>query len=60
LKIAKNNMGKSMNIIIMYFRAEGSLNQHLKLKHPELVRERVSGEDEDNEPHDMLEGDDSL
>lgn len=36
-KIAKNNTGTDGNLIES---AEGSLNQHIKLKHPELVKDR--------------------
>jgi hypothetical protein len=37
LKLVKNNTGTDGNHILS---AEGSLNQHIKLKHPELVKDR--------------------
>jgi hypothetical protein len=38
LKIVKNNTGNFSFFFI--FRAEGSLNQHVKLKHPEYSKEK--------------------
>ena len=37
-KTAKNNMGR-INFF-QFSRAEGSLNQHIKLKHPEYSKEK--------------------
>jgi hypothetical protein len=36
-----NLMGKLMAFVEFLFRSEGSLNQHLKLKHPEYYRQQM-------------------
>lgn len=38
-KLVLNNMGITIQLFNI-ISAEGSLNQHIKLKHPELIKER--------------------